>query len=512
MGGAKNCPETPRQKMIGMMYLVLTAMLALNVSTDVLNGFKAVDDGLHRSVYAMETRNNTMLQIFETAAALNPEKNQASYDKALEVVAKSDSMFNYVKDFKYQLAILADGAEKADPEGREIEGKSNLDVTGQYGIVEGHGAELKQKLIDYRNYLIELSDSTKTNELTALFAMADGQTTDGTVISWEATIFEGMPVGATITLLTKIQNDIRTAEGAMIQYLQLQSDASDLRVNKMEVLVVPESKNVIRGDKYKAQIVLAAVDTTQKPLYFVNGSRIGDDGIYQVPTNSIGSFKYKGELRLKNNDGTEMSYPFESEYNVNEPSATISNTDLNVMYRGYQHKFSISVPGIADNKISVTASGGATVSRSGSLWSITPSNSAKNVEIAVSAEINGTKRAMGSQNYRILPLPTPAASVKVGDKEYAGSIWKSDLTKPGATVVAGYGADALISLDYTVTSFVLRVKGRILPATGNKFTDEQQKQLARLKSGDDVFIVAIKVKTKTGQTQELERGVALTIN
>ncbi len=512
MGGAKNCPETPRQKMIGMMYLVLTAMLALNVSTDVLNGFKAVDDGLHRSVYAMETRNKTMLRIFESAAATNPEKNKAAYDRALELVAKSDSVFDYVKNFKYQLAVLADGAEKADPEGREIEGKSNLDVTGQYGIVEGHGAKLKQTMIDYRNYLIELSDSTKTDELTALFAMADGKTTDGTTISWEATIFEGMPVGASITLLTKIQNDIRTAEGAMIQYLQLQSDASDLRVNKMEVLVVPESKNVIRGDKYKAQIVLAAVDTTQKPLYFVNGSRIGDDGIYEVAANATGMFTYKGELRIKGNDGSEMAYPFESEYNVNEPSATISNTDLNVMYRGYEHKFSISVPGIADNKISVAARGGATIKRSGSLWSITPSNNAKNVEIAVSADINGTVRPMGSQNYRILPLPVPAASVKVGDKEYSSTIWKSDLTKADATVVAGYGEDALISLGYTVTSFVLRVKGRIMPATGNRFTSEQQKQLARLKSGDDVFIVAIKVKTDTGQTTELERGVALTIN
>ena len=131
MGGAKNCPETPRQKMIGMMYLVLTAMLALNVSTDILNGFKLVDDSLHSSLEATERRSQVLMDDFKALNDMNPEKNQEWYDKAVELTQKSDSLFDYIKDFKYQIALLADG-KKADPEAREIEGNSNLDVTWQY--------------------------------------------------------------------------------------------------------------------------------------------------------------------------------------------------------------------------------------------------------------------------------------------------------------------------------------------------------------------------------------------
>ena len=109
MGGAKNCPETPRQKMIGMMYLVLTAMLALNVSTDILNGFTLVDKSLHSSIAASDTRNAKLYNDFKAANADNPEKTQEWFDKAIEVQKRADSLFNYIQDFKEHIAILADG-------------------------------------------------------------------------------------------------------------------------------------------------------------------------------------------------------------------------------------------------------------------------------------------------------------------------------------------------------------------------------------------------------------------
>ena len=114
MGGAKNCPETPRQKMIGMMYLVLTAMLALNVSTDILNGFTLVDNSLHSSIAASNTRNAKLYRDFQAANADNPEKTQEWFDKAIEVQKRADSLYNYIQDFKEHIAILADGQKKVD--------------------------------------------------------------------------------------------------------------------------------------------------------------------------------------------------------------------------------------------------------------------------------------------------------------------------------------------------------------------------------------------------------------
>ena len=109
MSGAKNCPETPRQKMIGMMYLVLTAMLALNVSTDILNGFTMVDDSLHESIDAANSRNDKMYRDFEEATRQNPEKMQDWYNRAEELRVRADSLYNYIQDFKTQIALLADG-------------------------------------------------------------------------------------------------------------------------------------------------------------------------------------------------------------------------------------------------------------------------------------------------------------------------------------------------------------------------------------------------------------------
>ena len=112
MSGAKNCPETPRQKMIGMMYLVLTAMLALNVSTDILNGFTLVDNSLHSSIAAADTHNAKLYNDFQAANADNPEKTQEWFDKAKEVQLRADSLFNYIQDFKEHIALLADGKKK----------------------------------------------------------------------------------------------------------------------------------------------------------------------------------------------------------------------------------------------------------------------------------------------------------------------------------------------------------------------------------------------------------------
>ncbi len=510
MGGAKNCPETPRQKMIGMMYLVLTAMLALNVSTDILNGFKLVDDSLHASLNATEERNVAMMKNFQQATLENPEKNQEWFDLATEMVAKSDSMYDYIQDFKYNIAKLADG-EEADPEVRNVVGTSNLDVTGQYGIVEGNGAILRKELNRYREYLISLSPKDSV-EFNTLFATPQGKNSDGDPISWEATLFEGMPVGASITLLTKIQNDIRTAQSEMIQHLQIATDASDLRVNKMEALVIPASKYVIQGSKYSAQIVLAAVDTTQTPAYFINGAQIGEDGLYEFTASGLGAHTYSGQIVVKGPDGEETAYPFESDYSVGEPSVTISNTDLNVMYRDYDNKFSISVPGVSNDKIKVSVNG-ATIKQSKGLWLIRPTGKSKEITISVSADMGeGRVQSMGSQKYRVKELPKPGAYLKSGATEYAeGRITRNALLSDNATVIASYGPDGLLDLKYTVTSFQLQTPMGLKQARGNKFTSQQLADLKKLKKGAMITIVDIRAKGVGGKEIRL-RGIPLTLD
>ena len=331
MGGAKNCPETPRQRMISMMYLVLTAMLALNVSTDILNGFRLVDDSLHFTLNATQFRNDEMMVNFKAAAEQNEQKNGEWYEKAILLEKKSDSIYNYIEQFKYDIAVLADGKKFQERIAKErekdptigarvtnINARDQLDVTAQYALNEGHGEVLKNMFVDYRNFLIDLTQGEKKAEFEKMFSTKGGVNADNDSITWEQIIFDGMPVGASITILSKMQLDIRAAQSEMIQYLREQTDAADLRVNKMEVFVVPNSRYVIRGGKYSAKIVLAAVDSTARPDYYIEGNKINDSGIYEVVASGLGLRKYKGELVLpaKNEGEEELRFPFESDYSV----------------------------------------------------------------------------------------------------------------------------------------------------------------------------------------------------
>ncbi len=530
MSGAKNCPETPRQKMIGMMYLVLTAMLALNVSTDILNGFSMVDDSLFSSIQATQERNADLYNNLAAQAEDNPEKFAASYEKAQELKQHADSLFNYISNFKRELAVLADDEKTVSAHrystGYAVKGlqnKDNRDVAGQYAIVNGHGQELKQHIFDYRDYLLTIlaeNDNPMeqgtirkmSSQINSLFACGKGWNAhDKDSVDWEIAIFDDQVVSASLTVLSKIQNDVRNSEGEFINYLMGNADAKDLRVNKLQAYVIPKSDYVIRGGKYSAQIILAAVDSTQRPEYYIDGQRINDHGIYEVIASGIGLKTYKGQIAYLSNTG-EMNYlPFESSYSVGEPAVTISNTDLNIMYRNYENQFSISVPGVANEKVKVSVSGAA-VSRRGSYWIIKPGDNAKEVTISVQAEMEGKMQAMGSKSYRVKALPKPGAYFKTGDLEVSeGNISRAALLNPNSSIIASYGPDGLLDLPFNITSFKVNVNGVLLESRGNKFTSQQTTQLQKLKKGAIVVITDIHAKGPDGKDTRLS-PVILTMN
>lgn len=502
--------------MIGMMYLVLTAMLALNVSTDILNGFTLVDNSLHSSIEASGNRNEKLYRDFKAATEQNPEKMQGWYDKALELEQRADSLYKYIQNFKEQIAILADGPKavqqrkeaREDGDGtRNIEGNSNLDVTGQYAIVEGHGAELKEMIAMYRDYISDLAegDDDLRKEFATVFATDKGWNShEQDSCDWEVAIFDGMPVGASITILTKMQNDVRTTESEMIQYLMERTDAGDLRVNKLNAYIIPKSDYVIRGGQYSAQIILAAVDSTQRPEYYIEGQRINDNGIFQEAATRVGERTFKGQIAYLDPASGEMRHlPFEDSYTVGEPSVTISNNDLNIMYRGYDNPFSISVPGVSNEKLKVNVSGATATLRNG-LWIIKPGENTKTVTISVLAELEGKMQPMGSREYRVKALPKPGAYFRSGDREYQdGNIARNALRDKNASVIASYGPDGLLDLPYTITSFKLNINGTLSESRGDRFTPNQIERLEQLKQGAILVITDIRAKGPDGKEVRL---------
>ena len=523
MGGAKNCPETPRQRMIGMMYLVLTAMLALNVSTDILNGFTLVDNSLHSSITASDTRNAKLYRDFQAANADNPEKIQEWFDKAKEVQYRADSLYNYLQNFKDQLAIMADGRgrfEKLKAEGLDptmhIQGNSNLDVTGTYALVQGHGLELKDIVAYYRDYASELveSDPALRHAIQTALATERGYNAhDKDSCDWEIAVFDGMPVGASVTILTKMQNDVRTTEGQVIQYLMDRTDAGDLRVNKLSAYVMANSDVVMRGGKYHAQILLAAVDSTQRPEYYVEGVRLNDQGVYEVPATSTGLKKYTGWISFMNPaTGLMDKLPFNGEYTVTEPAVIISNEELDIMYRGYDNKFSVSVPGVSNEKIKVTVNGGQ-VKKQGERWIIVPGDNTKEITVNVSAELDGKMQNLPPKKYRVRKLPDPSPFFNSREKDYAsGEISSSALTHNTGVVTVSYGTDGILNLPFTVTSFTLFVNGQYLDTKGNKFTREQLDKLGKLRSGSFVMIENIRAIGPNGKELRVPSSLAFKLN
>lgn len=496
------------------MYLVLTAMLALNVSADIINGYAAVDDSLHSTMKMISNDNQWYFDRLNEAMKDTSRlaKVQLSYDRSIMVREKSDSLFNFIQTMKDDMVRMADGEAKPNATVRQMNKKDDTNIPHQYGLNEGHGAKLKTLISEYNEFLAEMVDHDNSTNiidgLNATFDVSDSKNADGANVSWEASLFHEMPVCASLTMLTKLQNDIRTSEHTVLDWLFDLMDASDLRVNKMSAYVIPKSDYVIAGGKYSARIIMAAIDSTKTPDYFVNGQQI-KDGIYEVLANGVGEHKYKGFITYSNN-GAVDTLSFESSYIVGEPTVTISNTEMNIMYRGFDNKFNISVPGVPNEKLKVDVQG-ASCSRQGGLWIIKPGDASKQVVVTVRAELDGKSQSMGSQTYRVKALPNPGAFFVAGGKSYSeGSVPKKQLTAADSYVEASYGEDGILDLPFQIVSFTLAAGNKLMESKSGKLTSEQINYIKGMRSGEMLSIMSVRAKGPDGKIKPLN-AIPLTI-
>ena len=508
MGGATNCPETPRQKMIGMMYLVLTAMLALNVSAAILNGYAKVDESLHATIATMQESNIETYAKFRVAMEQNPEKTEEWYNKAMEVKRVSDEFYNYVQTYQDNMVTMIGGNEdKLNAKVSDINKPDDTNVPQQYAIEEGNAVILKEKIAAYSAFLQGVIEEVEplNTELEVTFSTPGGVNTSGDSITWEESIFHEMPICATMVVLSKIQNDIRHCEGKVVQHLLTQTDAGDLRVNKFDVHVIPSASYVLKGEKFTAKVILAAIDSTQTPEYYVNGQKLSSNGVYEIVANNVGVQTLKGHIAYKNQDGEMQYLPFEREYTVGEPAATISNTELNIIYRGHPNPFSISVPGVSANLLQVKCAH-ASVTRENNSWVIIPpKNSPDKVTIEVYANMNGNLMAMGSQEYRVRDLPAPTAYFEIdGVPTDSEKISFVKLRNPKNKFIASYGADGLIQAKFEIVSFQVRLpSGTSIQVNGNQFNKRALDAIGKLQLGSIITIMSIKAKAADGTERPL---------
>lgn len=515
-GGSNNVARmSPRQRMINLMYIVLTAMLALNVSSDVLNGFSQVHEGLQRTNRNMTSKNSIQFSYLEELYAKNPAKAGPWYEKGKVLHYRTDSLIQFIELLKVQIARNADG-----PKGdyTRLVNLDDLDASSEVMLnpLSQRGKKLRQRLDAYRVQLLALIPDSAKRQAVEEMLSTKVPPTPGVVtpLSWESKMFESKPAIAAITLLTKLQGDLLSAESEAMSNLITNVDIGDIRVNELNAYVIPTSNMIMRGGKYSANIVLAAIDTTQRPRIFVGGRQLTSaNGLYEFTAGTTGTHEYSGFIEVLRGDGTIGRHPFKSSYTVIEPMATISPTMMNVLYAGINNPISISVPGVPMSAVNATMTNG-TLTRQGDSWIAHPGKVGSEAVITVTATIEGRSQQVGDMKFRVrkLPDPTPYLPVRDGNGNivhYKGSPRR--ISKAALMAADGLGAaidDDLLNVTYTVVSFstvFFDSMGNAIPevSSGSRFSERQREQFRRLKPGKSFFISNVKAKGPDGITRDI---------
>ncbi|WP_294080372.1 gliding motility protein GldM [Proteiniphilum sp. UBA5384] len=506
---AVNSPNSPRQKMINLMYLVFISMLALNVSVEVLDGFKMVDNSLEDSSGTMLERNKLIMDELTAYHIQNPDKAEEWYRKGMQVRSMSDSLTRYIDELKLRMVREADG-KKADI--NNIKNKDNLEAASVVMLspVNGEGKNFKNAIGAYRDSVTQLV----TDSARRIIIEKNLSTQSSGDKSWEASLFEQMPLAAAITMLTKIENDIRSSEGEALTNILHNVDVGDFRVNRLNAYIIPESDIVIQGSSYNARIILSAEDSTCQPHIVVNGQHLDarENGYFSVPTNHTGTFPVDGYLEMAGSDGTITRHQFTGNYTVVEPAATIAPTLMNVLYAGIDNEIGISVPGISLQDISATMTGG-TLTRRGNMWIARPATVGKNVTISVSASTTGGNiRHVATKEFRVRALPDPTPYIEDHDANgnpgmfKGGGFQKAALMK--AVEVKAAIDDGILSIPFRVVSFrtvFFDSMGNAIPevSDGNHFSERQKEQIRRLPRGSYFYISGVRAAGPDGTEREI---------
>lgn len=517
MAGGK---QTPRQKMINMMYLVLTALLALNISKDILDALTKLNVSLDQTVQTIDKKNADIYNAFAAAASENPEKAGEWNTKAQEVKKQSDDLYNYIAQLKKELIEVSGGY--AD----DGETPKSLDAREKpinYLLNQKHATELKNKLDAYRDNVTKyVADKPQLKEgIETSFDTRDQEVGEDKVkTSWESANFEHFPLAAILPFLTDYQAKVRNTESDVISELQRNIGKSDLKFTDVVPVVIAKSNYVTQGGEYEAEVFLAAYDATQDPQITVKGQALSAEDIKNgrgkvtFKANAVGEQKWGGVIKIKQlgqDQPIEYTIP-EQTYTVAPPSVVISPTKMNVLYRGVDNPLDIGVPGVDPSKITVTGPGVKKLGN-GSYMADVTNVSGREMKISVSVQEvdeNGKtiSRNMGSKDFRVKGLP-PAVGSVFGKSE--GIMSKSLISR--AEVEAKY-QDFPFDLDLTVTAFEVAVPG--FPpeqVRGNKLPEGVKTRIAKLKPGSTISIRNIKAVVQGKGTRVPQIGnISIDVN
>ena len=292
----------------------------------------------------------------------------------------------------------------------------------------------------------------------------------------------------------------------------------ELNVSEMDAFVIPEKTTLYAGERFNSHVVMAAVDSTQRPEIYVNGSRLqAADGRYSFTAGGVGEHRFSGYILMKGKDGEEIRRNFSQKYTVLPVpnTATVAADLMNVLYAGYANPISISVPGAPANAISATMTGGSFVAKGNGHFVATPSAVGKDVTIHVTARDKGQVRSLPPFVFHVRKLPDPTAYIAMGtDRFKGGALSKGALM--GATTIHAAIDDGLLDIPFKVLGFetvFFDNMGNAIPlaSAGSNFSERQREEFRKLSRNRRFYISHIKAVGPDGITRKLPAAMEVIV-
>ena len=505
--------ETPRQRMINILYLVLLALLALNVPDSILDAFKNINNSLETSKSNVNTSVDQLFTAFEsTKLKEEPDRAKPIYDKAKKAQSIIGELDQYINEIKEDFVKQGGGYNEKTG---DLTMRENADIAPSTLIRGKKGAELKEKINSTREQLLALLTPEEQQSVSFSLEANDPERPAGGKRNWEEVNFgSGTPLTAAMTILTKIQTDAQNAESDVVKLILGQMDQAVVNLDKFAAVAVAPTSYLVQGQPYTAEVFLTASDSKSQPDITVNGSAlqiVDGKGVYQVPTNQEGIFTWSGLVKVQQTDGTIKEYRTpEQTSQVARPSAVVSPDKMNVLYIGVNNPISVSAPGTPTDKVNVSMSGGS-ISGSAGKYNVRVS-SPGTARISVSAEVApGKTQTLSSTEFRVKRIPDPTAQFagKTG-----GSMATVALKAQNALFAKLDNFDFDATFKITKFSMIIakpRADAIVLSTSGNNLSSAMRSALNGITPGTRVIFDNIIAVGPDGTPRQLN-AVALSAN
>ncbi len=504
MAGIK---ETPRQKMMGILYLVLLGIAATTVTDHVLDAFRNLTVSLETSTKNVQSTVSNSFASFEaTNMKTDPVRAQPFHDRAKKVQTSINDLDNYITQIKNELIKEGGGIEEATG---DVKARADIDISPRFMITNGKAKELKARIMDTRNKIFSNLQTDEKSGLKLALNAEDPPKRPGVLrTTWEDDNFgEGIPLTAAITALTKIQADLKNTESEVVRKILGAANTVNVVLDRFEAVAVAPSSYILVGQEYKANVFLTASSTTSNPEITVGGQKLNvvdGKGLYTATASSEGEKTWSAVIKVKESSGAIKEYKLPDQtYTVARPSAVVSPDKMNVFYVGIANPVSVSAPGFAKDKIRISVAGGEVTGSNGS-YNITVRNPGK-VTVNVSGQTEAGKTvALGSNEFRTKRIPTPRVkfSGKSGGRLGTGAMKAQNRI---FAVLEDFEFDAKFDINH-FSMYITKPRGepQVFEANSNAFTPQMQSAMGSITSGSRVFFDNIFATGPDGMKRQLD--------